>query len=231
MAYTYEAAVPWGRSFDEYVRMFSLSEPDLEKQILACADGPAAFNAGMAERGYSIVSCDPLYQFSAAQVRTRITETYENIIRQTHNNLDSFVWTTIRSVEELGRVRLAAMERFLADYDAAAKAGRYVAAELPDLPFRKETFDLALCSHFLFLYSPILSLELHQQAVDAMCAVAAEVRIFPLLTYDGEISPYVAPVVAAMKGTGRLVSIDRVGYEFQKGGNEMLRIVSNNHRC
>jgi hypothetical protein len=72
---------------------------------------------------------------------------------------------------------------------------------------------------------------LHQQAVDAMCAVAAEVRIFPLLTYDGEISPYVAPVVAAMKGTGRLVSIDRVGYEFQKGGNEMLRIVSNNHRC
>ena len=231
MAYTYESAVPWGRSFDEYVRMFSLSDSDLEGRILGCADGPAAFNAGMTERGRRIISCDPLYQFSAAQIRTRITETYDNIISQTYNNLDSFVWTTIRSVEELGRVRLAAMERFLEDYDAGRKAGRFIAAELPDLPFGNGTFDLALCSHFLFLYSPILPLELHQRAVDAMCSVAEEVRIFPLLTYDGEFSPYVEPVVAAMKVTGRQVSIDRVGYEFQKGGNKMLRIVSGNRRC
>jgi hypothetical protein len=225
MPYTYKSVVPWGRSFEEYVRMFALSEQDLAKKILGCADGPAAFNAVMADRGHRVVSCDPLYQFSSAQIRTRIDETYDDIIKQTYANVESFVWTTMRSVEDLGRVRRTAMQTFLEDFDQGRSAGRYVAAELPDLPFRKGTFDLVLCSHYLFLYSPILSLELHTQAIDAMCTAAAEVRIFPLLTYDTEPSPYVEPVVTALKLSGRTVSIEPVSYEFQKGGNKMLRIV------
>jgi hypothetical protein len=229
VTYTYESAVPWGRSFDEYVRMFSLSESDLRGKILGCADGPAGFNAGMAERGHCAISCDPLYQFSAAQIRKRIDETYNDIIAQTYNNIERFNWSTITSVDELGRVRRAAMDSFLADYDAGKRDGRYVSAELPDLPFRKGTFNLALCSHFLFLYSPILSLTLHEQALDAMCSVAEEVRIFPLLTYNSEPSPYVEPVMTALKAAGRQVSIERVTYEFQKGGNEMLRVRSG--RC
>lgn len=229
MAYTYESAVPWGRSFDEYVRMFSLSESDLRGKILGCADGPAGFNARMAELGHCAISCDPLYQFSAAQIRKRIDETYNDIIAQTYGNIERFNWTTIPSVEELGRVRRAAMDCFLADYDTGKRAGRYVSAELPNLPFRKGAFDLALCSHFLFLYSPILSFTLHDQAIDAMCTVAEEVRIFPLLTYNSEPSPHVEPVMTALRAAGRKVSIERVTYEFQKGANAMLRIRAN--RC
>ena len=225
MAYTYESAVPWGRSFDEYVQMFRLSEGDLQLKILGCADGPAGFNARMAKRGHATVSCDPLYQFSAPQIRQRIEETYENIIAQTYDNLDRFLWTTITSVDNLGRVRRAAMNEFLDDYDQGQRDGRYVAAELPDLPFAAGTFDLALCSHFLFLYSPILSLELHERAIAAMCAVANEVRVFPLLTYDSDRSPYVEPIVAALRTAGKTASIERVSYEFQRGGNEMLRIL------
>lgn len=224
MAYTYESAVPWGRSFDEYVRMFSLSEADLQGKILGCADGPAAFNAKMAETGRRAVSCDPLYQFSATQIRKRIDETYDNIIAQTYSNTEHFVWTTIRSVEDLGRVRRAAMNEFLEDYERGKQDGRYVTAELPNLPFEAGTFDLALCSHFLFLYSPILSLELHEKAIAAMCEVAREVRVFPMLTYDRELSPYVEPIVEKSRAAGRRVSIERVEYEFQKGGNQMLRI-------
>ena len=231
MAYTYESAVPWGRSFEEYVRMFALSETDLNRTILACADGPAAFNAGMAGAGHRVVSCDPLYQFSVAQIRERIDETYDNIIAQTYNNIESFVWTTIQSVDDLGRVRLAAMERFLADYDSGKADGRYIAAELPHLPFQRGTFELALCSHFLFLYSPILTLELHEQAIEAMCAAASEVRIFPLLTFNGEPSPYVSPLTASLRESGKQVSIERVSYEFQKGGNEMLRIENHQPGC
>lgn len=224
MAYTYESAVPWGRSFEEYVRMFGLSESDLYGRILGCADGPAAFNAEMARRGHRAVSCDPLYQFSAAQIQERIDETYDNIIAQTYTNLEKFVWTRITSVEELGRVRRASMNAFLADYKRGGSEGRYVSAELPDLPFAPLTFDLAICSHYLFLYSPILSMELHERAIAAMCDVAREVRIFPLLTYDGERSPYVAPIMEEWRKAGRRVSIERVTYEFQKGGNEILKI-------
>ena len=226
MAYTYDSAAPWGRSFDEYVQMFRLSDADLGLKILGCADGPAAFNARMAEQGHAIVSCDPLYQFSKAQIQTRIDETYDNIISQTYLNLDRFVWTSIPSVDALGRKRRAAMDVFLADYDQGRNDGRYVPAELPALPFPPRTFDLALCSHFLFLYSPILSLEFHQRAVAAMCEAAGEVRIFPLLTYNSELSQHVEPIMASVQGTGRRASIERIPYEFQRGGNEMLRIFS-----
>lgn len=226
MAYTYESAVPWGRSFNEYVEMFGLTDRDLSGKILGCADGPAAFNAGMAHRGLKVVSCDPLYQFSSTQIRTRIEETYKDVIEQTYRNLDKFVWTRIRSVDELGQNRLAAMNSFLDDYEQRRRDGRYVAAELPDLPFAPGIFDLALCSHFLFLYSPILSLEFHQQAIEAACAVAHEVRIFPLLTYDGEPSSYVEPIVRRLRSSGRTVHIESVSYEFQRGGNQMLRICS-----
>ncbi len=68
MAFTLEQIVPWGRSFGEYVRMFALTEADLEKRILGCGDGPASFNAAMFRRGRRVVSVDPLYGFSAEQV-------------------------------------------------------------------------------------------------------------------------------------------------------------------
>ena len=225
MAYTYESAVPWGRSFEEYVQMFSLTERDLSGRILGCADGPAAFNAVMARRGVNVVSCDPLYQFTATQIRKRIDETYDNIIAQTYDNLEKFVWTQIRSVEELGQKRRTAMDKFLEHY-AGPRDGHYVAGELPNLPFGPDTFDLAVCSHFLFLYSPILSLEFHEKAIEAACTVAREVRIFPLLTYDAETSPYVEPIIRRLQDSGRTAQVEPVSYEFQRGGNKMLRICS-----
>jgi hypothetical protein len=39
--FTLETVVPWGRSFDEYRRMFALSDDALQGRILGCADGPA----------------------------------------------------------------------------------------------------------------------------------------------------------------------------------------------
>jgi len=83
MAFKYDEAVPWGRSFDEYQRMFALSHSDLRANILGCADGPASFNAVMAMRNIRMVSCDPLYQFCAKQIEKRIDATYETVIGQT----------------------------------------------------------------------------------------------------------------------------------------------------
>ncbi len=150
MAFKYEEAVPWGRSFDEYVSMFHLSAEDLGREILGCADGPASFNAEMFGRNHRVVSCDPLYQFSAAQIKQRIDATYEEVIGQTKLNQGKFVWDLIASPEELGRLRLEAMRDFLADYENGKRDGRYIAGQLPDLPFAPKVFDLALCSHFLF---------------------------------------------------------------------------------
>ena len=151
--FTLEQVVPWGRSFDEYRRMFALSDADLTRSILGCGDGPASFNAEATRRGTSVVSVDPIYKWDAAQIQQRISATCETILDQTRRNAHEFVWNAIGSVEELGRVRMAAMQAFLEDYPEGRPQGRYVEAELPTLPFADRSFDLALCSHLLFLYS------------------------------------------------------------------------------
>jgi hypothetical protein len=224
MTYKYEKAVPWGRSFAEYQRMFHLTSEDLERSILGCADGPASFNAGMARQKHRVVSCDPLYEFAKDQIKQRIDATYENVMEQTRQNKDKFVWNLITSLDELGRLRLEAMDDFLADYEAGRKEGRYIPAALPDLPFRPSTFELALCAHFLFFYSDSLSHEFHQRAVDELCRVADEVRIFPILTYNAEPAALVPPIVDQLTKAGRIVSIEKVAYEFQRGGNMMMKV-------
>lgn len=143
---------------------------------------------------------------------------------QTRKNQNEFNWETIKSVEHLGCVRMSTMEIFLADYDAGKLGGRYVAGELPALPFEHGHFDITLSSHFLFLYSDHLSAEFHLQALQEMLRVAHEVRVFPLLTLSGMLSPHLAFVKEQLANNGFCIETKRVPYEFQKGGNEMLVI-------
>ena len=95
--------MPWGRSFKEYVRMFSLTDSDLGKRILGCGDGPASFNAAMRRQGKKVVSVDPLYQFAGEQIRGRVQEAYRTIMEQLEANQSAYTWTTIRSPQDLGR--------------------------------------------------------------------------------------------------------------------------------
>ena len=224
MAFRYEEVVPWGRSFKEYVRMFNLTDAELNLRILGCGDGPASFNSEMAKRGKRAISVDPIYQLSAEEIRQRIDETYVNIISQTYENQEKFVWRTIPSVEELGRIRMSAMESFLADFEEGKSQGKYICAELPSLPFYDNEFDMALCAHFLFLYTDNLSLEFHIDAINEMCRVSKEVRIFPLLDMNSNRSIYVDPVKNEFQSKGKTVIEDRVDYEFQRNGNTMLKI-------
>jgi len=224
MAFTLEKVVPWGRSFEEYVSMFKLTSDDLQMKILGCGDGPASFNAKMNQAGQSIISIDPLYQFSAAEIAARISATYQNVLAQLEQNQADYLWTSIKSPADLGRIRMTAMEDFLADFPLGKAAGRYLQGELPSLPFAERQFDLALCSHLLFLYSEQLSLEFHQQAISEICRVAQDVRIFPLVTLAGIRSDYVEAIEGHFEQLGHEVIIEAVPYEFQRGGNEMMII-------
>lgn len=215
-------AVPWGRSLREYKKMFSLTESDLGKKILGCSDGPACFNAELTRLGGKVVSVDPIYQFEAEQIRSRIDEVYSEIIGQMTKNKNDYVWTEIGSIEELGKIRMDAMGIFLSDYDQGKKAGRYINSTLPVLPFKDKEFDLALCSHFLFLYSDQVGRELHIESMRELCRVAKEVRVYPLLALDNKKSAHLGPVLSALADDGVRASLASVEYEFQKGATEML---------
>jgi hypothetical protein len=221
--FSLDQVVPWGRSFDEYRAMFRISDVDLAGRILGCGDGPASFNRDATRLGATVVSCDPIYRWGADEIRARIEGTCDEILEQTRQNQHEFVWDTIASVDELGRVRMEAMQGFLADYPDGRAQGRYVDAALPSLPFEDGAFDLAVCSHLLFLYSQQLGEAFHRAAVMELGRVAREVRVFPLLALGGALSPFVEMCTGLLRDAGYRVSIERVPYEFQRGGNQMLR--------
>ena len=107
---------------------------------------------------------------------------------------------------------------------ARPRDGRYLDRSLPSLGFDDDSFDLALCSHFLFLYADEFPLQFHIDSVLELLRLARDVRIFPLLDLRGEPSPHVDGVVEALRGRGLDVKRQTVAYEFQRGGNEMLRV-------
>lgn len=227
MAFMLEEVVPWGRSFDEYVEMFGLTDADLAgKRVLGCADGPASFNAEATRRGHFVVSCDPAYRYSAVDLAQRIESTRKVVMAQMLANIDAYAWDDIPSPAALEQRRMAAMTDFLADYEAGRRSGRYVTAALCSLPFADRQFDLALCSHFLFLYTGHLSFDFHLAAVRELLRLADEVRIFPLVTLDGRPSPHLDKIVERLTADGHQAEIVPVTYRFQKGANALLRVIA-----
>ena len=221
-----EKVVPFGRSLDEYTKMFDLSSEDLQKRILGVGDGPASFNAEGTAKGYKIISIDPIYQFSGAEIKHRFDAVVDNIIDQIIATPNNWVWNYHKNPQELKASRIKALEGFIQDYSQGKQEGRYLAQELPKLDFSDRSYDLALCSHFLFLYSEQCDYDFHLAAIKEMLRISKEVRIFPLLTLMQEVSPYLDDAIAHFNSLGYSTSMVKVPYELQPGANKMLVIRS-----
>jgi len=217
-----DEVIPWGRCLDEYIGMFSLEESDPGLKILDCAGGTANFNAEMTRQGQKVISCDPVYQLTAEQIRAHLPE-YHDFINGFEASRPNYLWNIFESPEHLAEERWEATEEFLEDFPLGLQQDRYVTAELPDLPFYDDQFDLALCSHFLFPDTH-LSENFPLAAITEMCRVAREVRVFPLLDWNGERFEHLEPIVTELRNRSFHVEREKVDYEFQPGGNEMLRV-------
>lgn len=217
--------IPMGRSFADYRDMFCLDEDGLTKmRILGCGDGPASFNMEATRLGASVHSVDPLYAFSALEIKARIDETFEDNFRQIVADKGKFVFTRYPDIEAHKQARKDAMDAFLSDYEGGRIQGRYREASLPSLPFPDDAFDLALVSHLLFLYSAHLTLEFHIASIRELMRLARETRIFPLVDLNAKPSPYVEAVKDTLRGDGYVCDEIEVDYEVQKGATRMLRI-------
>ena len=219
-----QEVVPFGRSLNEYIKMFDLSSADLQQRIIGIGDGPASFNAESTIAGANIISVDPIYQFDGAEIKQRFDAVVDNIIDQVIATPKNWIWNYHKNPQELKARRIKTIEIFLQDYQLGKKAGRYLAQELPNLDFPDRSFDLALCSHFLFLYSAHCDRNFHFAAIKEMLRISKEIRIFPLLNLMQETSPYLDFIVDEFSNLGYSVAIKQVPYELQPGGNKMLTI-------
>ena len=243
MSLTLDRLVPWGRTAPEYVRMFDLTAADLAGRVLDCGGGPASFVAAMAAADDDrrtgsaatpvlsepdalprVVAVDPLYRFSGSEIRARFEAVAGSIIGNVKATPGNWCWSYHKNPDGLLACRQAALAGFLSDYAPGLKRGRYRVGELPRLTFPTDSFDLALVSHLLFLYSELLSLDFHLQSIRELARVAREVRIFPLLDLSGRISPHFSLLQTELSHQGYRVETIPVNYEFQRGGNQMLRI-------
>ena len=202
MSFHYKNIIPnfhykgtWDRSFDEYLDMFNLSEDDLVRDIVDVGGGTASFNARMHQRGMPIISVDPIYRYSEAELRQRIVA----FKRQT-------------------------MEEFCQDFENGKQQGRYVVAALPNLPFPDQHFDLVLSAHLVFFSSANRDLAFHLDAVRELLRVGTEVRIFPIVDVNNSLSRFVLPVIRELKKDGIDSTFESVPYHLQKTGNQMLRL-------
>jgi len=231
MAMVLDKVVPFGRSMDEYIKIFNLTNADLNKRIVGVGDGPASFNAEMTHQGKSVVSVDPLYQFSGDEILQRFNEVVDNIIDQVKATPNDWVWSYHKSPDDLRHNRVKVMQKFLSDYEMGKKSNRYTVGELPKLAFKNNEFDIALCSHLLFLYSDHLDYDFHVNSVGKMLRIAQEIRIFPLITLMWEPSQHIDRIIKHYTSKGYRIDIEKVEYELQPGGNQMLKITRDNVIC
>ncbi len=223
-----ESIMLWGHSLDEYIQMFDLTEADLSKSILDCTAAAGSFNTEMTKKGHNVISCDGMYDRSADDLRSELTQAHHKLLAEIKDNEHKFRWQRVQSPEALAKAWEQSADQFLADYEAGRKEGRYVQAKPPQLGFKDHQFDLALCSHFLF--NKYFHKDIDQFLFDAvveLCRVAHEVRIFPLLDVKGEISKMIGPLMLHLQQNDYGVEIREVKYEFQKGGNAMMRVWAN----
>lgn len=224
MSIQLEQIIPLGRRFSEYELMFELNNINNKTKIIDCGSGPSSFNFEASQRNLQVTSIDPIYQFSAKQISTQIDNTFKDMMKQVSNNRVKFVWSNFSNVEEVENHRKSAMQLFIDDYEKGKTENRYIHNQLPVLQFNDNEFDLALCSHFLFLYSENLSFEFHVESIIEMLRVASEVRIFPVVDLNSNESPYLSRIIDFFKLNGYSPKLQKVDYEFQKNANKMLVI-------
>lgn len=215
--------IPLGRRYSEYKEIFGLNDSGTHKKILDCASGPSSFNSEARKLGMNVISIDPLYEFEDTQIKQRIDETFDGIMKQCEENKNSMLWVKNNGIEKLRELRKSAMDLFLEDY-REYKDIYYLNQQLPKLSLVDNEFDLVICSHLLFLYSDILDYEFHEKSILEMLRVGNEVRIFPILNLDFKVSKHLEDIISKFQSLDYDVELIKVDYEFMTGGNQYLSI-------
>ncbi|MBT4964122.1 MAG: hypothetical protein HOI53_01425 [Francisellaceae bacterium] len=213
-----------GYSREDYVNMFDLNQTEVHNmRFLDYAGSLNGFTRAMMRDNLKAVCVDPLYHLPLNQLEGKIELACLNFERYLKENYSQILLDESQIQQEVSRRRFIALGT-LESYESAKRAGYYKEKVLPDLGFADKSFDMALCSHFLFTYSDALSLDFHIASILELARVAYQVRIFPLVDSKGELSEHLGPVLAKLQERGLAAEVRKVEHEFQRIGNAMLLV-------
>jgi len=225
-AYEQQGVAMTCRSYEEYVRMFALTEADLAQgSILDVAGGASSFTAEAIERGFNAMAVDPLFHYSADELARHASQEIETSTAKIIQIQESFDWSYYGHPAEHRERRIRSAERFITDYKC--NTSHYIFAQLPELPFEDDAFQHVLCSHFLFLYADQFDHAFHRASIEELlrvCAVGGRVLIYPLKSLQWAGYPAMESLVQELEVAGHKVSFKSSQLPFIPGSSEFLEI-------
>ncbi|WP_078544830.1 class I SAM-dependent methyltransferase [Litchfieldia alkalitelluris] len=213
-----------GRTFEEYLDMFSLLPEELQgKKVLDCPAGACSFTAVGNKLGLDITACDITYDHKGENLKNKGLQDIEHAMEHMEKAKNNYKWDYFKNIEGLRAHRLRALNDCTQDMSASSE--RYVAVTLPTLPFKDDEFDLLLSAHFLFMYADRLDFQFHIKTINELLRVTKEeVRIFPLVDLKGNRYEHLDQLIGYLTDDGYMVEEVDVSYEFQRNANSFLRI-------
>jgi hypothetical protein len=212
-----------GRTFEEYRRYFLL-EPDglVGKRVLDVAGGVSSFCAEANQFGIKVTSFDPIYSLPPEKITERSEPDLESVYR-TIGSVPTYRWEFYKNPEYMRELRKRASTMFRSDYETHPE--RYVAGELPSLPFADREFDLTLVSYFLFAYQDRLDYEFHRESIlEIMRVTRDEARVYPTVTFEAQRSEYL-PMLQSDPALQRFEFTEiKTDFEFLVNSNLFLRV-------
>ena len=211
-----------GRTFREYFRMFDLDYGMLRGRVLDCPGGASSFAAESAGLGYDVTACDILYGIGHGRLIEKASADTAYALEQAYKVRDLFDWGSYGSAAEHAAERFHALKLFSEDFQGGGAGRRYVAGELPFLPFRAGSFSLALSSHFMFLYADRMDFGFHLDCLKDLLRVALQVRVYPLAGMDGREYPKLDGLIEALRADGAHARVRHTPFRFMQGADRML---------
>lgn len=213
-----------GHDLNDYKDMFCLTDSELNSNILEYGCGPTAFNSQQQDIGHKTISFDKLFSLPVQDLKNQINSDFDVMVERINKNQDQFNLKDNNSLKVVIEKRRSGITRFIKDFKQGVKDKRYLPIDNNKLPFSDFSFDIAVCSHYLFSELTSLDIKSHLMIIKELARVAKEVRIFPLIKHDGEISTLLGPILLELQNENYGTEIKEVPYSLQKNGNAMLRV-------
>ncbi len=213
----------FGRSYEEVLTMFALSEEELDGQrVLDCNSGPDAFVGEARRRGYDVTGVDPLYAEGIEDIVATGRKDVEHFLQRSRGQ-DEAVHLDMQA---FAQKKLDALEQFTRDFETGHKAGHHVAGALPDLPFEDDCFDLTISGHFLFVSAPPeaggmirenpFDFAFHRAAVHELLRVSRrEVRLYPVTCIGSTavLHPWAVQLMGELSATDHEIALLENSYD------------------
>jgi len=214
-----------GRSYKEYLDIFSLSEDELKgKKILDCPAGACSFTAVGNKLGLDITACDIAYYHAQKDLVNKGLQDIVHTMEHLENVKEKYIWDYFKDINSLREHRQSALNDCANDMKESSE--RYIPVTLPMLPFKDGEFDILLSAHFLFTYAERLNYEFHITTLNELLRVSKEeIRIFPLVDLEGKRYEHLDKIVKYLEDMGCTVEEVDASYEFQANANAMLKII------